>query len=108
MAKEDHMAAYLTRTQAAARRFMNLVFNKVPRAQNNKAGRLAKLATSSEVPNGVNIEYLERKAIDEPEEIYIAPVQVCKCWIDPITDYLKDGSSSRGQEGGEKDQVHFQ
>ena len=46
MAKEDHMAAYLVRTQAAARRFTNLVFIKVLRAQNNKADRLAKLASS--------------------------------------------------------------
>ena len=79
MAKEDHMAAYLAKTRAAARRFKNLVFIKVPRAQNNKADRLAKLASSSEAPSGVHMEYLERKAIEELEEVDNAPVQVCKC-----------------------------
>ena len=92
MTKEDHMAAYFAKTQAAAQRFKNLVFIKVPRAQNNKADRLAKLASSSEVPSGIHMEYIERKTIEELEEVDIAPVQICKCWIDPIMDYLKDGA----------------
>ena len=92
MAKEDHMAAHLTKAQALAWRFKNMVFIKVPRAQNNKAYRLTKLASSSKVPSGVHMEYLERKAIEEPEEIDAVPVQICKCWIDLIVDYLKDGA----------------
>ena len=58
MAKEDHMAAYLAITQAATQRFKNLVFIKVPPSQNSKADRLAKPASSLEVPSGVHIEYL--------------------------------------------------
>ena len=38
------------------------------------------------------MKYLERKAIEYPEEIDATPVQVYKCWIDLITDYLKDGA----------------
>ena len=38
------------------------------------------------------MKYLERKAIEELEEVHAAPVQVCKCWIDLIMDYLKDGA----------------
>ena len=72
------MAAYLVKAQAAARRFKNLIFIRVPRAQNNKADRLVKLASSPEVPSGVHMEYLERKAIEELEEVDAAPVQICK------------------------------
>ena len=74
MVKEYHMAAYLAKAQVAAWRFKNVVFIKVPWAQNNKADLLAKLASLTEVPIGVHMEYLERKAIEEPEEINAAPV----------------------------------
>ena len=78
------MVAYLAKAQAAARRFTNMVFIKDPRAQNNKADRLAKLASLSKVPSGVHIEYLETKAIEELEEVGAAPVHICKCWIDRL------------------------
>ena len=58
MAKEDHMAAYHAKAQVASRRFRNVVFIKVPQAQNNKVDRLAKLASSSKIPSGVHMEYL--------------------------------------------------
>jgi len=74
MAKEDHTVAYLSGAQTAAQRFRNVIFIKAPRVQNNKADRLAKLASSTETPKGVHVEYLERKSIDEPEEIQIAMV----------------------------------
>ena len=41
MAIKDHMVAYLTRAQAATQRFINVIFIKVPRTQNNKADRLS-------------------------------------------------------------------
>ena len=47
MAKEYHMAAYLTKAKTEAQKFRNVIFIKVPRAQNNKADRLAKLASST-------------------------------------------------------------
>lgn len=77
--KEDHMVAYLVKTQATTSGFRNIVFIKVPRAQNTKVDRLAKLASSSEVPNGVHIEYLEIKTIEVPYEVEVAPVQICRC-----------------------------
>ena len=46
IAKGDHMVAYLAKAQATARRFTHVVFIKVPLIQNNKADRLAKLASS--------------------------------------------------------------
>lgn len=51
-----------------------MVFIKVPKAQNSKAERLAKLASSSEIASGVYVKYLERKMIEEPEEAEIAPI----------------------------------
>ena len=48
MAKEDHMAAYLARALTVVQKLKNVVFIKVPRAQNNKVDRLAKLASSKE------------------------------------------------------------
>lgn len=90
-AREDRLIAYLGKAQASAQRFKRAVFLKVPRAQNNRADRLAKLATQPEVPHGVHIEYLEHKAIEETVELVAAPVRVCKCWIDPILDFLTTG-----------------
>lgn len=63
--KEDHLVGYLCKTQIAAQRFRNIIFINVPRAQNSKADCLAKLASSTETPKGVHIEYLERKSIEE-------------------------------------------
>src|ERR1700733_3701420 len=92
MAKEDHMAAYLARAQTAVQKLTKVVFIRAPRAQNNRADRLAKLASSTEVPSGVHIEYLESKAIKEPEEMDTGPVHTCKCWIDPILNFLTTGA----------------
>ena len=38
------------------------------------------------------MEYLKMKAIEEPKKMDAAPVQICKCWIDPIMGYLIDGA----------------
>lgn len=92
MAKKDHIAAYLAKAQIVTQKFRNVVFIKGPRAQNNKADRLAKLAPNIKTPKGVHIEYLEKKSIEEPEEVKIAPMQVYKCWIDHILNFLNDGA----------------
>ena len=92
MAKEDHMAAHLAKAQITTYKLKNVVFIKAPRTHNNKTDCLAKLASAKETPKGVHIEYLERKSIDKSEEREIAKIQICKCWIDPILNFLKDGT----------------
>ena len=92
MVKEDHMVAYLTKAKTTAQKFRNVILIQVPGAQNNKVDCLAKLASSKEMPKGVHIEYLERKSIEEPEEVEIALMQVCRCWINPILHFLRYGT----------------
>ena len=65
----------------------------VPRTENSRADALAKLATASQEDLGRStlVEYLAEPSID-PYNVVIAPVESVPSWMDPIWDYIIDGS----------------
>ena len=65
----------------------------VPRAENSRADALAKLATAPQEDLGRStpVEYLAEPSIDLCD-VVVAPVESEPSWIDPIWDYIIDGS----------------
>ena len=66
---------------------------RVPRAENSRADALAKLATASQEDLGRStpVEYLAEPSID-PYSMVVAPVESVPSWMDPIWNYIIDGS----------------
>ena len=65
----------------------------VPRAENSRADALAKLAMASQedLSRSTPVEYLAEPSIDLCD-VVVAPVGSEPCWMDPIWDYIIDGS----------------
>ena len=65
----------------------------VPRTENSRADALAKLATALQENLGGStpIEYLAEPSID-PHSMVAAPVGSEPSWMDPIWDYINDGT----------------
>ena len=65
----------------------------VPKAENSRAYALAKLATASQEDLGRSkpVEYMAEPSID-PYSMMVAPVESVLSWMDPIWNYIIDGS----------------
>ena len=65
----------------------------VPRTENSRVDALAKLATASQEDLGRStpVGYLAEPSID-PYNVVITPVEPVPSWMDPIWDYIIDGS----------------
>ena len=65
----------------------------VPRAENSQADALAKLATASQDDLGrsTSVEYMAEPSID-PYSMMFAPVESAPSWMNPIWNYIIDGS----------------
>ena len=88
-AKSGRMILYLRKV----RDFVLVQVKYVPRAENSRADALAKLATAPQEDLGrlTPIEYLAEPSIDLCD-VVVAPVESEPSWMDPIWDYIIDGS----------------
>ena len=92
-AKSERMILYLQKVLDLLKKFMLVQVKHVPREENSRADALEKLATASQEDLGRStpVEYLAEPSID-PYSMVIAPVESVPSWIDPIWNYIIDGS----------------
>ena len=87
------MILYLKKVRELLRKFIRVQVKHVPRIENSRADALAKLATASQEDLGrlIPIEHLPEPSIslDNRE---VSPVMSEPSWMDPIWDYLVDGT----------------
>ena len=92
-AKSERMILYLQKVRDLLKKFVLVQVKHVPRAENSRADALAKLATASQEDLGRStpVEYLAEPSID-PYSMVVAPVESEPSWMDPIWNYIIDGS----------------
>ena len=92
-AKSERMILYLQKVRDLLKKFVLVQVKHVPRAENSRADALAKLATASQEDLGRStpIEYMAEPYID-PYSMVVAPVEFAPRWMDPIWNYIIDGS----------------
>ncbi|KAM5554801.1 hypothetical protein ABKV19_022958, partial [Rosa sericea] len=91
-AKEPHMASYQALTRALAQRFTSYHITQIPRARNDKADALAKIAATSpsSAYGSTKVEILEKPSTSKTiSEIFM--VDHTASWMDPILKYMVDG-----------------
>ena len=92
-ARGEKMILYLKKVQELLKNLIRVQVKHVPRAENSRADALAKLASTSQEDLGrlIPIEYLLEPSvsIDNGE---VSPVMTKPSWMDPIWDYLVDGT----------------
>ena len=92
-ARGEKMILYLKKVKELLKKFMRVQIRHVPRTENSRANSLAKLATSSQedLDRLVPVEHLSEPSVSiESEEI--SPVMSEPSWMDPIWDYLVEGT----------------
>ena len=91
--KGEKMILYLKKVRELFKKFIRVQVKHVPRAENSPFDALAKLATASEEDLGrlIPVEHLLKPSIsiDNGE---VAPVMSEQSWMDPIWDYLVEGT----------------
>ena len=92
-AKSETMILYLQKVRNFLKKFVLVQVKHVPRAENSRADSLAKLATALQEDLGRStlVEYLAEPSID-PYSMVVAPVESVPSWMDPIWDYIIDGT----------------
>ena len=92
-AKSGGMILYLRKVRDLLKKFVLVQVKHVPRAENYRADALAKLSTASQedLSRSTSVEYLAKPSIDLCD-VVVAPVGSEPSWIDPIWDYIIDGS----------------
>ena len=92
-ARGEKMILYLKKVRELLKKFIRVQVKHVPRAENFRADALAKLATASQEDLGrlIPIEHLLEPSvsIDNGE---VPPVMSELSWMDPIWDYLVEGT----------------
>ncbi|XP_024178700.1 uncharacterized protein LOC112184690 [Rosa chinensis] len=91
-AKEPHMSSYQALARALVQRFTSYNFTQIPRAENDKADALAKLASTSPNPTyeATKVEILEGPSTSKTvSEIF--SVDQTASWMNPILKYMVDG-----------------
>ena len=92
-ARGEKMILYLKKVRELLKKFIRVQVKHVPRAENSRADALAKLATASQEGLGrlIPIEHLPEPSVsvDNGE---VSPVMSELSWMDPIWDYLVDGT----------------
>ncbi|XP_024190564.1 uncharacterized protein LOC112194575 [Rosa chinensis] len=91
-AKEPYMSSYQALARALVQRFTSYIFTQIPRAENDKADALAKLALTSPSPTygATKVEVLERPSTSKTVSEIFA-VDHTTSWMDPILKYMVDG-----------------
>ena len=92
-AKSERMILYLQKVSDLLKKFGLVQVKHVPRAENSRADALEKLATASQEDLGRStpVEYLAEPSID-PYSMVVAPVESLLSWMDPMWNYIIDGS----------------
>ena len=92
-AKSETMVLYLQKVCDLLKKFVLVQVKHVPRAENSRADALEKLATALQEDLGRStlVEYLAEPSID-PYSMVVAPVGSVPSWMDPIWDYINDGT----------------
>ena len=92
-ARGEKMLLYLKKVRVFLKNFTQVQVKHVPRANNSRANALAKMATTSQEDLGrlILVEQLSEPlvSIDNGE---VSPVMSEPSWMDPIWDYLVDGT----------------
>ncbi|XP_071698944.1 uncharacterized protein [Rutidosis leptorrhynchoides] len=91
-ARDPEMQKYLKLAEELANKFDSFSITQVPRSMNKKADALSKLAslTFSHFAKDVWVEVVNQKSTDVVQ--VAAPVEEVNTWMNPIVDYLKDGT----------------
>ena len=102
-AKSGRMILYLRKVHDLLKKFVLVQVKHVPRAENSQADALAKLATAPQEDLGRStpVEYLAEPSIDLCD-VVVAPVESEPSWMDPIWDYIIDGSLPDDQKEAAK------
>ena len=92
-AKSGRMILYLQKVRELLKNFVLVQVKHVPRAENSRADVLAKLATTlqEDLSGSTHVEYLAEPSIDLCD-VVVSPVESEPSWMDPIWDYIIDGS----------------
>ena len=92
-AKSERMILYLQKVFDLLKKFVLVQVKHVPRAENSGAEALAKLTTASQEDLGRStpVEYLAEPSID-PYSMVVASIEFVPSWMDPIWNYIIDGS----------------
>ena len=92
-AKSETMILYLQKGCDLLKKFVLVQVKHVPRNENSRADALAKLATAlqEDLGRSTPIEYMAEPSID-PYSMVVAPVGSVPSWMDPIWDYINDGT----------------
>ena len=87
------MILYLKRVRELFKKFIRVQVRHVPRAEDLQADALAKLATTSQedLDRLVPVEHLPEPLVSINHE-EVSPVMSEPSWMDPIWDYLVDGT----------------
>ena len=92
-AKRGRMILYLRKVRDLLKKFMLVQVKHVPRVENSRVDTLVKLATAPQEDLGRStpVEYLAEPSIDL-FDVVVAPIESEPSWMDPIWDYIIDGS----------------
>ena len=92
-AKSGRMILYLRKVRDLLKKLVLVQVKHVPRAENSRAGALAKLANASQedLSRSTLVQYLAEPSIDLCD-VVVTPVESVPSWMNPIWDYIIDGS----------------
>ena len=92
-ARGEKMILYLKMGRELLKNFIRVQVKHVPRAENSRADALAKLATTSQEDLGrlIPVEHF-LKALVNVDNGEVSPVMSEPSWMDPIWDYLVEGT----------------
>ena len=87
------MILYLKKVRELLKKFIRVQLKHVPRAENSRTDASAKLATASQEDLGrlIPIEHLPEPSVSVDNE-EVSPMMSELSWMDPIWDYLIDGT----------------
>ena len=102
-AKSGRMILYLRKVRDLLKKFVLVQVKHVPKVENSRADSLAKLATASQedLSRSTPVEYLAETSIDLCD-VVVTPVGFEPSWMDPIWDYIIDGSLPDDQKEAAK------
>ena len=97
------MILYLKKVRELLKKFIRVQVKHVPRAENSRVDALEKLATASQEDLGrlIPVEHFPKPllSIDNGE---VSPVMSEPSWMDPIWDYLVEGTLPRDPKEASK------
>ena len=92
-ARCEKMILYLKKVRELLKKFIRVQVKHVPRVENSRADALAKLATASQEDLGrlIPVEHLPEPTVSIGNG-EVSPVMSEPIWMDPIWDYLVEGT----------------